>query len=122
MPVHTPPRLRRPVHDTVNTKSAVRCAPTVGLASGRIVGRLGKKFGFADPELLKKWPEIVGDVVAKLARPEKLARRGGAGVLTLRARHGAAAAQLQHVAPQILECVNRHYGYKAVASLKITQG
>jgi hypothetical protein len=35
---------------------------------------------------------------------------------------GAAALELQHLAPSVLERINGHFGYRAVARLKIEQG
>ena len=35
---------------------------------------------------------------------------------------GSAALELQHLAPSVLERINGHFGYRAVARLKIEQG
>src|SRR5205823_482287 len=43
------------------------------------------------------------------------------GVLTLTVR-GAHAPMMQHIAPEIVEWVNRFFGYAAVARLQIRQG
>jgi hypothetical protein len=65
---------------------------------------LGRK-GFAEAGLLDHWREIVGEDLARLAQPVKLAfpraKRTG-GTLTLRCG-GAAALEIQHLAPLILE-------------------
>jgi hypothetical protein len=35
---------------------------------------------------------------------------------------GSVALELQHLAPSVLERINGHFGYRAVARLKIEQG
>jgi hypothetical protein len=84
---------------------------------------LGRK-GFAEAGLLDHWREIVGEDLARLAQPVKLAfpraKRTG-GTLTLRCG-GAAALEIQHLAPLILERINAHLGYGALTHLRIEQG
>jgi hypothetical protein len=44
------------------------------------------------------------------------------GVLVIRVGSSAFAPQLQHLEPLVVERVNRHFGYGAVARIKIRQG
>ncbi len=81
--------------------------------------------------IIAEWPAIVGAALAGSSQPEKLARparRGEAhaeaptgGVLTIRVT-GAAALEIQHREPQIVERINSYLGYRAVARLKLVQG
>lgn len=103
------------------TRAARPGAPKAAVAASRIVGRLAKKGGFADDRLIEQWREIMGDRLADLAAPAGLARKSGEGVLTIRVANGAAAAHLQHLAPQILERINRFYGWNAAQKLRIVQ-
>lgn len=83
---------------------------------------LGKR-GFAEASILTEWAAIVGDDLARSSQPEKLAFPKGervGGVLHIRAS-GGGATELQHVEPQILERINRHFGYRAVGRLKLVQ-
>jgi hypothetical protein len=80
--------------------------------------------GFAEAGLITEWAAIVGRDVARMSRPMQLAfprgeRKGG--VLTI-AFGGAAALELQHLKPQILDRINSHFGYAAIAELRFKQG
>lgn len=85
---------------------------------------LGKR-GFAEAAVIAEWPSIVGSVLAARTCPLKIVfPRGqrGDGVLHLRVANGAFATELQHLEPQVLERVNGHFGYRAVARLALSQG
>ncbi len=81
------------------------------------------RHGFAEPEVLLRWAEIVGERLAGLCAPVKVsysrAREIGATLIVRAA--GARAVEVEHLAPRILERVNQFYGYRAVHRLKITQ-
>jgi hypothetical protein len=80
--------------------------------------------GFAEAGLITEWASIVGAGVARMSRPQQLAFRQGerkGGVLTIECS-GAAALELQHLKPQILDRINSHFGYAAVAELRFKQG
>lgn len=89
------------------------------------VGRKAfRRFGFVDSAVVARWPEIVGPDYARHSTPESLSfphgKRSG-GTLNLSAS-GSHALMIQHVAPQIIERVNRFFGYDAVARIAIRQG
>src|SRR3954471_4212871 len=80
--------------------------------------------GFAEAGLITEWASIVGADVARMSRPVQLAFRQGerkGGVLTIECG-GAAALELQHLKPQILDRINSHFGYAAVAELRFRHG
>lgn len=89
-----------------------------------------KKRGFASTDLFTHWAEIVGAAYRDVTQPERLSwpRRledGGEdgfepATLTVRCE-GARALLFQHDAPRILERINAHFGFPAVARLKIVQ-
>lgn len=89
-----------------------------------------KKRGFAGTDLFTHWGEIVGAAYRDVTQPERLSwpRRledGGEegfepAVLTVRCE-GARALLFQHDAPRLLERINAHFGFPAVARLKIVQ-
>ena len=94
---------------------------------GRAVGDVFAKQGFASGELVTHWPAIVGDEVAAHAEPIKLqwqrTREGDEpqpATLLLRVE-GPAALEVQHLAPVILERVNRFLGWRAVGRIGIRQ-
>jgi hypothetical protein len=76
--------------------------------------------GFAEASLLSEWPQIVGPSLAARCHPMAVrferGRRGG-GTLVLQAGNSA-ALELQHSAPQLVERVNRFFGYPAVRALR----
>ena len=80
--------------------------------------------GFAEAGLITEWPAIVGRTVAGVSQPLQLAFPQGArkgGTLTIGCG-GAAALELQHLKPQILERINAHFGYAAVTEIRFRQG
>jgi len=82
------------------------------------VGKVYRKQGFAQVEVLTEWPRIVGDRLADASMPEKLSRDG---TLTVRVTPGF-ALELQHSEPQVLERIATYFGHRAVKRLKLTQG
>jgi hypothetical protein len=90
--------------------------PDVGRASFR-------RFGFVQSSVVSRWPEIVGPRYADVSTPESIRFPQGKraeGVLTL-VVDGAHAPMMQHVAPAIMERVNRFFGYPAVARVAFRQ-
>jgi hypothetical protein len=80
--------------------------------------------GFAEAGLITEWAAVVGVDIARMSRPLQLAFPRGerkSGVLTI-ACGGAAALELQHLKPQILDRVNTHFGYGAVREIRFKQG
>lgn len=83
-----------------------------------------RRFGFIQSSVVSRWREIVGPRYADVSMPESIRFPAGQrrdGVLTLMV-DSAHAPMMQHVAPTIMERVNRFFGYAAVARLTIRQG
>lgn len=98
-------------------RSVAEMLPDVGRASFR-------KFGFVQHSVVSRWAEIVGSRYAGVSAPESIRFPQGQranGVLTLTVS-GAHAPMLQHVVPEIVERVNRFFGYPAVAKIAMRQG
>ncbi|MBS3960262.1 MAG: DUF721 domain-containing protein [Sandarakinorhabdus sp.] len=99
-------------------------ARAVGSLLPDVGGVAFRRFGFVQGALLGRWREIVGPVYARWSVPDSLRFPRGQkteGTLTIRVE-GPFSVQLQHVAPQIIERVNRILGHNAVARLKLVQG
>ncbi len=110
-----------PVKPAPSRRNHVR---DVGSLLPDVGGVAFRRFGFVQAALLGRWREVVGPVYARWSVPESIRFARGQktdGVLTVRVE-GPFSVQLQHVAPQILERVNRILGHKAVARLKLVQG
>lgn len=89
------------------------------------VGRTAfRRFGFVQSSVVTRWPEIIGEHHAKVCSPEAIRFAPGEkadGILQLVVLP-AHAPLIQHVIPEIIERVNRFFGYKAVARVKLRQG
>lgn len=97
----------------------------IGEISTRLTRQpLGKR-GFASATLVAEWPRIVGTLLGAGSIPLKIAfphgERAG-GTLSIRVASGALATQLQHEEPQVIERINRYFGYAAVTRLVLSQG
>ncbi len=102
---------------------AVRQFRQVGAGlAGRLTEAAARR-GFAEPEVLLRWPEIVGADVAPHCQPSKIAysRAPSLGATLVVEVAAGRGPEIQASAPRILERINRHYGYRAVARLKIVQ-
>lgn len=96
--------------------------------AGDLVGDVGglafRKFGFVQASVVARWPEIVGERYARVSSPESIrfpAGKDRGGTLALLVE-GAHAPLMQHMAPMIVERVNRFFGYPAVARISWRQG
>ena len=89
------------------------------------IGRTAfRRFGFVQSSVVTRWPEIVGPTHAKVCAPEAIRFPPGEktdGILQLVVTPSHAPL-IQHVIPEIIERVNRFFGYKAVARVKLRQG
>jgi hypothetical protein len=97
-------------------------------SAGELVGDIGgqsfRRFGFVQGSIVSRWAEIVGERYAKASSPESIrfptGKKAG-GALTLLV-DGAHAPLLQHLAPTIIERVNRFFGYAAINRVIFRQG
>lgn len=99
------------------SRAVAELLPAVGGAAFR-------KFGFVQSSVVSRWSEIVGARYAGVSAPESIRFPQGKraeGVLTIVVRSGH-APMMQHIAPEVVERVNRFFGYPAVARLVIRQG
>jgi hypothetical protein len=89
------------------------------------IGRAAfRRFGFVQSSVVSRWDEIVGARYAAVSAPELIRFPLGKkadGTLELLVE-GAHAPMMQHVFPEIIERVNRFFGYNAIARIKMRQG
>ena len=126
----SPPMSKPPPQPRQKAKAPGHERPRGGRArsAGELVGEVGglafKRFGFVQSSIVSRWPEIVGPRYAKVSSPESIrfphGRKSG-GILTLLVQ-GAHAPLMQHLAPLIIERVNRFFGYAAIAKVGYRQG
>lgn len=118
-------------------------APARGFVSARAVGsyvpklthKAFEKYGFAAAALITDWALIVGKDVAAYTSPERLkwprgvgfgeeieeADAGRPGATLIVRVEPARALDVQYRAHQLIERINGHFGYRAVAELRILQ-
>jgi hypothetical protein len=83
------------------------------------------KRGFGQGSMIANWGNIVGNVLAGHTFPEQISyprNQRNNGTLHLRIDSPALALELQHIETQLLDRVNTHFGYRAVAHIRIIQG
>ncbi len=98
-------------------KAVADLVPQIGRAAFR-------RFGFVQSSVVSRWDEIVGARYAAVSAPELIRFPLGKkadGTLELLVE-GAHAPMMQHVFPEIIERVNRFFGYNAIARIKMRQG
>lgn len=81
----------------------------------------GQARGFSVMRLLTHWPEIVGEDLARMSRPGKIAHGRGFGATLTLVCSGSAAPMVQMQAPRIVEKVNACYGYAAISHIRVAQ-
>ena len=95
--------------------------PMARHALGLLKGHLAKR-GFAQVELVTRWPEIAGADLSVHCVPHKFSvTASGAAVLSLLA-DDRAALELQHQTPKLIEKINRYFGYAVVSRIKVVAG
>ena len=112
-------------------KKVSKPVPLADLVGGAVDPLLAKQ-GFGHSSLILHWDAIVGERLGACSEPIKLQwpkrpvqRLPDASVepatLVLRVT-GGMAIEIQHMAPQLIERVNAHLGWRAVGRLAIRQG
>jgi hypothetical protein len=98
---------------------------SAGEVASRVTRPIIGRHGFAEADLIARWPFIVGPKMAEYCLPLRIAYTGSQraeGTLHIKVENGSLAMELQHMLPQLIERVNAHFGYKAVARAVLTQG
>ncbi|MFZ1429976.1 MAG: DciA family protein [Geminicoccaceae bacterium] len=90
---------------------------------GAILDPAARRRGFTEASLLADWSTIIGPVLARRCQPLRVehapGRRRG-GILVLQTS-GAAAIEVQHAAPQLIERINTYFGHRAIRQLRLLQ-
>lgn len=99
------------------TRAIADIIPAIGEAAFR-------RFGFVQASIVSRWAEIAGSHYAHICEPEMIRfapREKANGTLHLTVMSGH-APMVQHGVPEIVERVNRFFGYAAVAKVALRQG
>lgn len=106
------------------TRPRGRGARAIGDLTPEIGRTAFRRFGFVQSSVVTRWPEIVGPAHARVCSPEAIRFPPGEkaeGILDL-VVVPAHAPLIQQVTPEIIERVNRFFGYRAIARVKLRQG
>ena len=106
-------------------------AKAVGSFVPKLTAKAFERFGFHSAEILAAWPRIVGNELAAQARPERIkwprpsganetGTLAGGATLVLRVAPGR-ALDVAYGAAEIIDRINRYFGYRAVAQIRIIQ-
>ncbi|NBC35851.1 DUF721 domain-containing protein [Novosphingobium sp. FSY-8] len=83
-----------------------------------------RRFGFVQSSVVTRWPEIIGPTHSRHCMPEAIRFPPGEksdGILQLVVAP-AHAPMISCIIPEIIDRVNRFFGYNAVAKVKMRQG
>ncbi len=122
---------RLPPDRSKGTKSYVRAA---GSFVPRLTAKVFERYGFHSAEIMTSWVAVAGAEIAAISAPERLKwprgaaaaspepgeTAGGAATLILRVEP-AHALDIEYRAGEIADRINRYFGYRAVAAIKILQ-
>ena len=129
---------RRPATSSAGAQGRGRgfvSARAVGTYVPKLTHKAFEKYGFAAAALITDWAMIVGKDIAGYTAPERLKWPRGVGIgddvehgaegrpgATLIVRvDPARALDVQYKGQQMIERINGHFGYRAVAELRILQ-
>lgn len=118
------PMAKSPRTDSASEAPRRGHARACGELLGDIAGTSFRKFGFVQASVVSRWAEIVGERYAKVSTPESIrfpAGKKSGGTLNL-VVEGAHAPLMQHMAPLVMERLNRFFGYEAVTKVAFRQG
>ena len=111
--------------DRTNTDRKSGGFRTLGTSLNKMTRPIFGKRGLADGAIALEWPQIVGASLAKVTLPERISypkRDRRDGTLYLKVAGGSFATELIHFEPQLIERINRYFGYQAVSKVRILQG
>lgn len=107
-------------------------ARSVGAHIPKLTSKVFEKHGFHSGEIMTEWARIAGSDIAAWTAPERIRwpRANGetedgasgrpGGTLTLRVEP-ARALDVEYRSGEIIDRINRYFGYRAVATLKLIQ-
>lgn len=106
-------------------------ARAVGSFVPKLAGKAFEKYGFHSAEIMTAWPRVIGAEIAGFTAPERIKWPRGSGdvdgtgasggaTLVLRVEP-ARALDVEYRSAEIIDRINRYFGYRAVAALRLVQ-
>ena len=130
MPTPKEPHAFRPLPPDRRTGKG-SFAKAVGSFVPKLAAKSFEKYGFHSAEIMTAWPRVAGAEIAGFTAPERIKwprgaadpdGTGAAGGATLVFRfEPARALDVEYRSAEIIDRINRYFGYRAVATLKLIQ-
>jgi hypothetical protein len=106
-------------------------AKAVGSFVPKLAAKSFERYGFHSAEIMTAWPRVAGAEIAGFTAPERIKWPRGSGepdgtgasggaTLVLRVEP-ARALDVEYRSAEIIDRINRYFGYRAVATLKLIQ-
>jgi hypothetical protein len=110
-------------------------ARAVGAFVPKVTAAAFERYGFHSAEIMTSWETILGADLARMTRPEAIKWPRGSKARTNEADDGTPAAgatlivacdpafalEISYRTQDILDRINRYFGYRAIANLRIVQ-
>gem|GEM_PF-1705297 len=103
------------------TRPPIRGAKRAGSFARKAADKSLKRFGMGGGDIIRYWPQIAGERLARLSRPEQIKKTPEGEVLVLKVAR-AAAMEIQHKTPDLLDRANRLAGAGRLIRIEIVQG
>jgi hypothetical protein len=103
------------------TRPPMRGAKRAGSFARKAADKSLKRFGMGGGDIIRYWPQIAGERLARLSRPEQIKKTPEGDVLVLKVAR-AAAMEIQHKVPDLLDRANRLAGAGRLIRIEIVQG
>jgi len=103
------------------TRPAIGGAKRAGSFARKAADKSLKRFGMGGGDIIRYWPEIAGERLARLTKPERIKKTPEGDVLVLKVSRSA-AMEVQHRVPELLDRANRLAGAGRLVRIEIVQG
>jgi hypothetical protein len=106
-------------------------ARAVGSFVPKLAAKSFERYGFHSAEIMTAWPRVVGAEIAGFTSPERIKwprgtadadGTGASGGATLVLRvEPARALDVEYRSAEIVDRINRYFGYRAIATVRLVQ-
>lgn len=103
------------------TRGANRAPKRAGPMAKKAAAKALARFGFDGGDVIRFWSDIAGPRLSLVTRPERIKKTPDGDVLVLKVSN-AAAMEVQHKVPELLERANQIAGAGRLARIEIIQG
>lgn len=116
-------------------RKPIAFAKAVGGYVPKLTAKAFEKYGFHSAEIMMEWPRVAGAELAAITAPERIrwprtaardengataGSRATAATLVLRVEP-AHALDVEYRTAEIIDRLNRYFGYRAIADIKLLQ-